>query len=94
MKLDKQSSGSAAHEAHESAFLIVYWKQVWNAERKFIIEMSNYCIAEMFVLAKISHAIPTTMPSTEALSYSRNSLEIKPKFSSFLLHLEGSSSQS
>lgn len=62
--------------------------------RKKIYNWNVKLLHLQFVLAKISHAIPTTMPSTEALSYSRNSLEIKPKFSSFLLHLEGSSSQS
>lgn len=55
--------------------------------------MPNYCIAAMFVLAKISHAIPTTMLSTEALTYSRNSPERKTKFSFSLHNLEESSSQ-
>lgn len=47
----------------------------------------------MFVLAKTSRTIPTTMPSTEVLTYSRNSPEIKPKLSPSLQDLEESSSQ-
>lgn len=62
MKLDKQSSGSAAHEAHESAFLIVYWKQVWNAEIKFIIEMSNYCICSLSLLRSLMLSLPQCLP--------------------------------
>lgn len=55
--------------------------------------MPNYCIAVKFVLGKISHAIPTTMPSPEVVTYSRKSSEIKAKFPSSLHSLEGSSSQ-
>lgn len=34
VKLGRQSSGSAVHEAHGSTFLVVYWKQVFGMQKE------------------------------------------------------------